>query len=889
VLKEKIPHLVASIAIFKQAKKQILNNWISFDAVHELLDYYSVDENFFIQEYGTHIFDYFIALISDKMEIGECPEIVNLVEYLKDRNSSIDELYIFCSHLRRAMVDFSYDSQINSKKIFDEIDYVFDLNFTGVLQRHTATMHQKDREIEQTVELLNEYKKALDNSAIVSKTDLNGVITYVNDKFCSASDYQREELLGATHKLLRHDDMPDHFFKEMWQTIKRGDVFKGTLKNRKKNGEYFYIDTTVVPIKNIYQTITEYMAIGYEVTSLIDAEKNAIEADLAKDYFLSNMSHEIRTPLNAILGFVSLLQDEITSINQKKYLDIIYNSGENLLSIINDILDFSKLRSGEFTIEKKPFNLHEKLSHTLELFVPSANEKSITIISFIDPHIPFELMADALRIKQIISNFLSNAIKFSPHKGIIDVDASCRNGLLTITVKDEGIGIKQEDQESIFNAFTQVEHEEDFLLGGTGLGLSICKQLSEHMGGLVGVESEVGKGSCFYFKLPVEVNEATALQMFDPGSFAKLTLGLLDQTEHVESRRIASLKRYWNIFNMNVVVVEQIDESQYDLLFFNDDEVDNQTRKAIMAQEVPSIAIMDRFDDQYELIANVTPLYFPIYCSKLYHTFLEALDPVPHTIEAQKFENRQRQFKGHVLVAEDNSANQELIKIILQNYGLTFEIKADGRDALEHFKHGSFDLVLMDEQMPIMNGLEATGAMIKFEKEYEREHTPIVAITANIINGAKERGLAIGFDAFLGKPIILKEIENVFSLFLKERSSELKLLDAIPSTTMSKEIDIKKMQNELLLDEDQIVQLLNIFKKKMDQQLPKLLVAIEEIDFESISRLAHSIKGSSANFRLESVQNLALELEEAAYHEKRSFGYQECYARLLKEYQHLKL
>jgi len=891
VLKEKISHLVAAISIFKKAKSKILENWMRFDAAREVLKHHGIKPDFFIQEYGNRVFDYFTAVIRGEMEIGDCPVIADLLEYLKDQNISADELFVLCSHFRKAMIDFSYDSHVNNKAIFDEISYVFDLNFAGVLKRHTTTLYQKDREIERNVDLLNEYKKALDESAIVSKTDLDGVIIYANDTLCDVSGYRYEELIGETHKILRHKDMPDQFFSDLWQTIQRGEVFKGTLKNRKKNGEYFYVDTTVVPIRNVHQEITEYMAIGYEVTLLIDAKQNAVEAGLAKDYFLSNMSHEIRTPLNAILGFVALLQDEITSINQKKYLDIIYNSGENLLSIINDILDFSKLRSGEFTIEKKPFNLHEKLSHTLELFVPSANAKSITIISFIDPHIPYELIADSLRIKQIVSNFLSNAIKFSPYKGVIEVDAGYRDGILTISVKDEGVGIKKEDQEKIFDAFSQVDHDEEYLLGGTGLGLSICKQLSDHMGGLVGVESDGKNGSRFYFTLPVEANDTMALHMFDPGPFADLRLGLLVKKGAPESKRIASLRRYWQIFDMSVEQVSHLDPDAYDLLFFKDEDITVLEREAIIEEKKPSIAIMEQFDDRYDDVTNVTPLYFPIYCSKLYHTFLEALDPASHTIEALKKEGLQRQFKGHVLVAEDNIANQELIKIILQNYGLSYTIEADGKEALKRFQSASFDMVLMDEQMPVMNGLEATEAMLRFEKKQNVAHTPIAAITANVIKGAKERGLAVGFDAFLGKPIVLKEIENVFATFLEEVSSESKPPEHENENfeAISIGIDLQKLQQELMLETDQILMLLTVFKKKMDQQFQELQDAIKERNFALISRLAHSVKGSSANFRLDTLQDFAIELEQAAHSEDDTFGFEETFWKLKEEYLRLKL
>ena len=352
------------------------------DTPQKILKLHKIEKEYFQSEYAAGVFDYFMGVIAGEVDIGNCPIMQDLLAYLKNREISADELFEICSHFRRSMVDFSYDAGLNSKELFDEISYIFDKNFRGILKFYTDTMFQK----------------------------------------------------------------------------------------------------------------------------LIDARLTADRASQAKEYFLSNMSHEIRTPLNAILGFVNLLIDEDVSKKHRNYLDIILNSGENLLSIINDILDFSKLRSGEFTIEPKIFSLHDELSHTMELFVASANVKNITLTSFIDPDIPKELYADALRIKQILSNFLSNAIKFTPNGGHISVEAICKEGILKISVADDGIGIVKEDIDNIFTAFAQAQYSELKNFDGTGLGLSICHQLARHMDGSVYVESTYGEGSKFIVEIPVDVH-----------------------------------------------------------------------------------------------------------------------------------------------------------------------------------------------------------------------------------------------------------------------------------------------------------------------------------------------------------------------------------------------
>ncbi len=881
----KVPHLVHAIPVLTEAKKHILIEWLAFPEARQILDVHNIKTDFFYDHFASGVFDYFMDVIRGIKEIGDCPVMGDLLVYLKDRDVSADELFILCSHFRKAMLDYSYDSSFNSKEVFDEISYVFDLNFSGVLKRYSGTIYQKDLEIERNVKLLNEYKKAIDASAIVSKMDTEGRITFVNDNFCKVSGYSREELIGKEHSTILNTDEEQPFEPDFLETIAPRSIYNKTLQKQKKDGSYFYVDSTIVPIVNTDGRVAEYIVIGYEVTTLIKAEQEAVEAGISKEYFLSNMSHEIRTPLNAILGFVSILQDEVENLTHKKYLEIVLNSGENLLTIINDILDFSKLRSGEFTIEKSCFNLHEELTHTLELFVASANEKEITMLAYLDPYIPYELEADPLRIKQIIGNFISNAIKFTPAEGVIELEASCTNGMLEVSIKDTGIGISEEDQKRIFNAFTQAKNSET-LTGGSGLGLAICKKLAEHMGGDVYVESTLGKGSVFTLKIPVIPHETKTFEMFNVEPFKKLSMALLGRNGAL-SKTLVSLQRYLNVFNLDVTIVDELQSDSYDLLFFSDAEVNEAMRSRIAKQMLPSIAIMDYFDNRYEDVANITPLYFPIYCSKLYHTFLDALH-LSKENDASLLPNepKKRQFKGNILVAEDNSANQELIKIILESYGLHYLIASDGQEAVMRFKSGSFDLVLMDEQMPKKTGTQAVEEIRKFEQKRERTPTPIVALTANVLKGEKEKSTRRGFDEFLGKPIVLKEMEEVLNHFLEEKEADSTVDKSTPpAVKVSLEgIDISRLAEELMLEEEQILHLMKIYTKKMVESLETINEAIAQQDYKGIGLVAHSIKGSSSNFRIENLVTLAYELEKAATAKESSFDYKGVYKAMENEF-----
>ncbi|MBN2869360.1 MAG: sensor histidine kinase, partial [Campylobacterales bacterium] len=410
--------------------------------------------------------------------------------------------------------------------------------------------------------------------------------------------------------------------------------------------------------------------------TIYQKEQEALNASKAKEYFLSNMSHEIRTPLNAILGFVSLLRDETTHERSQKYLDIISNSGETLLHIINDILDFSKLRSGEFTIDPHPFNIHDEISHTMELFVPSANSKSITMTSFIDPAIPYEMVSDALRIKQIVGNFLSNAIKFSHHGGAIHVEARYDAGTLVLSVRDEGIGVCEADRERIFDAFSQAQEGGMKSHGGTGLGLSICKQLAVHMGGTIELESALGEGSLFRLKIPVAVNTECFISKLDVSMFEGIRFGLLGY-DPKENYKLESLRRYWDHFGLKVEEIDSLDE-RCDLLIFLESSIDDAKRETIVKRGIPSIAILDFLDDHYDAIPNIVSLTFPIYCTKLQSAITEVLGGRNGGGSPAAVSQGRKGFEGKVLVAEDNCANQELIKIILERYGLSHTVAADG-------------------------------------------------------------------------------------------------------------------------------------------------------------------------------------------------------------------
>jgi len=854
-------------------KEDILNEWVSQESCSEILKRHEIDSHLFVSQYASNVFDYFMGVVSGEVELGRCPVMADLIDYLKNRELRADELFMLCTNFKKSVLNATYNLSFNSQELFNAISYLFDQNFSSLLRLYTDTIFQKEQEIDKNVKLLEEYKNAIDESAIVAMTDETGSIIYVNDNLSKICGYLPDELIGHKHSIMRHPDMSGEFFEELWETIKSGKVFKGTFKNRKKDGNYFYIDNTIVPIKDPLSGAVEYISIGYDVTQLISATEKAIEAGKAKEYFLSNMSHEIRTPMNAILGFVSLLKDEVKYPRQQKYLDIIENSGENLLYIINDILDFSKLQSGEFTIDPHPFSIHDEIAHTMELFVPSANLHNITITSFISPSIPKTIISDPLRITQIVGNFLSNAIKFSLNGGNIDVQVSMKDHWLQVSVKDHGKGILKADQERIFDAFSQAQGGKG--LGGTGLGLSICRQLAEKMGGKIVLVSEVGRGSTFSLQIPVRIEDYHPIDKMDVSMFKKLSFAFL-KPDPSELYKLESMQQYWKFFNLNVNEVEEI-HGECDLLIFLDNSINSDSRQKIIELGIPAIAIMDYLDRRYDDIVSIIPLTFPIYCSKMQQAISDALG-IENTIQHSKksITHHQQGYQGHILVVEDNSANQELIKILLERFGLRYTMAFNGAEALALRQEHSFDLILMDEQMPVMDGNEAMRAILEYEKHNSLPHIPIVALTANMVKGSREKAMANGYDGFLGKPIVVSEINHIFAKFLKSSEQYLKSSPAYPSEQRFN-LDVTLLTEALMLEEEQVHHLLLLYEKKMEELLYELESEIKEKHWDDVKFTAHSIKGSSSNFRFEDLSRLAYAIEESAMEQDEEFDFNEAF------------
>ena len=502
------------------------------------------------------IIDYTYGIkVSDKATLNEYLRYLNnlknikidnkeLLEYKKKILMHIDTIYKNTVKLQHSITKYNH-TQDELCKIYYEINtdvknrYINEkkiLKYSQVaifilLLVLIVLIYILLKTLRKEVQEQKKYRELVSKHIITSTTDLKGVITGVSEAYCRVSGYDRDELIGQPHNIIRHPDMPKSTFKDMWKSIKAGKKWHGKIKNLKKDGGFYWLDAVIEPIYNNKGKIESYLSVKTDITNRIALEelsktqeakikeavlnvehkKDKLEKALkAKSEFLANMSHEIRTPLNAILGFIDLLKEESKGRKSLEYVNIIDSSSKSLLQIIEDILDFSKIESGKLDIDKVDFNTKSEFEVITYLFNAKASEKKITLILNLDENLPKTINTDPLRIKQIISNLLSNAIKFTDSGKKITVDISYKDNKLFVSVKDEGKGIAKDKLSHIFDAFSQEDSSTTREFGGTGLGLTISSRLVKLLGGELNVKSKVGVGSEFYFYIPVEIGKEVA-------------------------------------------------------------------------------------------------------------------------------------------------------------------------------------------------------------------------------------------------------------------------------------------------------------------------------------------------------------------------------------------
>ena len=389
----------------------------------------------------------------------------------------------------------------------------------GKLLDALAEGEKAQAELADKMKELDFQKFALDEHAIVSISDVQGRITYANDKFCNISGYAREELLGQNHRILNSHHHPKAFFTDLWKTISAGQVWRGNVKNVRKDGSFYWVDATIVPFLNENGKPFQYVAIRTDITERVEAEHRAEKANRAKSEFLSAMSHELRTPLNAILGFGQMLEynpNEPLSAAQKDCVQHIMSGGKHLLDLINDILDLAKIEAKKVTLSLENISLSDVIDECLSLTTTQAEQRNITVTYTHSDCDAIYVHADFTRLKQILLNLMSNAVKYNRENGSVLIDCQdADNHRLRINITDSGEGLSAEQQAELFQPFHRLGAETSDI-EGTGIGLVVCKELVELMNGEIGIISTPGEGSTFWIEIPTATGLPSTETILDP-------------------------------------------------------------------------------------------------------------------------------------------------------------------------------------------------------------------------------------------------------------------------------------------------------------------------------------------------------------------------------------
>ncbi|MEM7304368.1 MAG: EAL domain-containing protein [Pseudomonadota bacterium] len=636
---------------------------------------------------------------------------------------------------------------------------------------------------------------------------------------------------------------------------------------------------------------------------LEQARDAALQLARVKGDFAANVSHELRTPLNGILGMLELLSDTGLSSKQREYVRIAANSSDALLALIDDILDFSKIDSGKMIVEPEEFNLRELLDEVVSIMATQTQSKNLDMAHLIAYSVPTYLVGDARRIRQLLLNLCGNAIKFTDNGEISihvlqqdSVDGQLR---LRFEVRDSGIGISAEAKDKIFEAFSQADESTTRKYGGTGLGLAICQQLIKVLGGEIGVESEAGQGSTFWFVLPIDAsNQIEPNDRDDNYGSMDLKILVVDDSEVVHFNIMQTLERWGaqvectdnyesailklrhathNGKPYDIALIDEIMPTGNGIELMREicktSEIEA-LRLVLMTNQTHADSFMARFPEIDAYIQK------PILQSSLFDCISTAMNGSVNQVNPLYTFQDQEEFSANgasVLVVEDNNANQQVAIGMLERLGCVVSVADNGIEAVNQVSRSRFEIILMDCNMPVMDGYEATIKIRSMEGSIGT--IPVIAMTANVQDGERQKCLQVGMNDYLSKPIKLQKLKEMLIKWLPKSESH-----SDPLTTTQQELEalpehsIQSREESSAsgpIDEERIIELRESVSSAFGQMieayledLPELTSSLEQAvndkDFEQVQHFAHSIKGSSKNFGAVELADVAKELEDMA-------------------------
>jgi len=773
---------------------------------------------------------------------------------------------------------------------------------TGQLQEANAKLKQEIAERKRAEKVVSDsqalYSSLVENLPVqVLRKDLEGRFQFANKSFCELLGRPLEEIIGKTDFDFYPPDLARKYRRDDRHVAETGELFEAEEKNT-KDGEIRDVQVMKSPVRDADGKIVGTQAVFWDVTArkqaeaqLAQAKEAAEAANRAKSAFLANMSHEIRTPMNAIIGMTDLVLGTQLTPEQQEYLKVVQESGEALMSVITDILDFSKIEADRIDLDRAVFNLHENLGDTMKSLAIRAHRKGLELACRIHPEVPVAVVGDSARLRQIVVNLLDNAIKFTESGevtlAIHGESESDDEVVLHFSITDTGIGIPEDKLAVVFGVFEQADSTTTRRFGGTGLGLPISARLVDLMGGRIWVESEAGRGSTFHFTArfgkttdeepigppPIDAAQARDLRVMvvDDNATNRRILGEMLGTWGIRSTLTGDARDA-----LRLMREAQQSNEPYRLLITDDDmpDMDGFTLAEQIKREEPpaDTAIMmltsgERPSDvsRCQQLGVAAYVMKPLKQSELLDTIVmvlgtDAAEGDEAATPAAEQVSRLRPLR--ILLAEDSLVNQKLVLGLLAKQGHTAVVANNGKEAVEAMASQDFDLVIMDIQMPEMDGLEAT-ARIRAEEKQKGVRVPIMAMTAHALKGDRQRCLDAGMDGYIAKPIRAKQLFDAIEILVgspAEAPTEA-AAEPVPPAADNAPLDWSHALHTVRGDRDLLKSVVEAFVSES----PRLMAAIRETvasgDAAALQQNAHTLKGSMQYFGAGRAMELAVQLE----------------------------
>jgi PAS domain S-box-containing protein len=764
------------------------------------------------------------------------------------------------------------------------------IRFTGIVHDISARQNT-ERALRESEE---QYRSVIENiSEVVFRISLNGQMEYLNPAWTEITGFAVEESIGRSFlELIHPEDLENH--RELFEQLLQCQVpfIRVETRHFTSTSDYRWVELYARPVFDKEGKISGTSGTLRDIHSRRATEANlkrtkeaAEAASRAKGEFIANVSHEIRTPMNAVIGMTGLLLDTHLNPEQREYVETVRVSSENLLSVINDILDFSKIESSRMQLEEMPFCLRECIEEAIDLVLPAAIEKKLEIGYEIDLGLKSLIVSDVTRIRQVLVNLVANAVKFTKVGGIlITVKIEQQRGYnigLCISVKDTGIGIPPDRIERLFQPFTQADSSTTRNYGGTGLGLVISRKLAELMGGTAWVESEAGKGSTFYFTLKARLAEEV-LRPVEAGAELKYRKLLLYENNEISEAALLYQANYCGtpmkcVHSLNELLTA-VGEENFDLLVLAapmnaDESVQLMNALHNSQEETPAIALVEHVGERNteldEILSPVERLNKPVKAShfdRLVRGLSKTLPASGLNAEEQERESAAIKRNIHILLVEDNPINQKVAMKIVTSLGYRADLAGNGLEALEAVQRQRYDVVLMDVQMPELDGLEATKRIRQMRTLVQQPY--IIAMTANAMKGDREACIQAGMDDYISKPIHVADIKQILEHWVETHQADL--TDA-PANAALDALEPKMLSELRALGGDELVMgLLEEFHIQVSADIKELEQAVKELKYDEIGRLAHRLKGGCVTIGLTNLAGNCVELETASrIHNKR--------------------